>query len=313
MKYCKLGRTELNVSRISLGTVALGMPYGIPMDGIPSAPNREEAIRLMHYALDNGINLFDTAPNYGISEELVGEAIGNRSDCCIATKVSYDLQNNRQITNLELEDVINSSLEHSLKNLQREIIDIVQIHNATSETIENGIITETLLKAKATGKIRNIGVSVYDDEAAITAINTGNFDLIQAAYSILDQRKKQNVFPLAKSSNIGIINRSVLLKGVLTSRSNWLPHELKPLHNAAQKIIKTLNISIKELPETAIRFCLSSKFVHTVLIGATSREEINVAVKAAECPLFDDNILKITDGFALNDEKQLNPSCWPMQ
>lgn len=309
MKYCRLGRTDLNVSRISMGTVALGIPYGIPRDGLPFTLNQEEAVRLIHYAVDKGITLFDTAPNYGISEELVGRAIGNRPDCHIATKVSLDLQNSNPF---ELERAINSSLERSLKNLQREVLDIVQIHNATAETIEHCIITKTLLKAKATGKIRSIGVSVYDDTAAIAAINTGSFDVIQVAHSILDQRKKRKVFPMTNSSNIGIINRSVLLKGVLTSRSDVLPYELSPLKEAVQKIIKTLNISIEELPETAIRFCLSSESVHTVLIGATSREEIDTAVKATACPPFDDNMLKIITGFALDEEKLLNPSYWPL-
>lgn len=310
MKYNLLGRTGLKVSALSLGTVELGMDYGIKKSERSNRPDADDAINIIRCAVDMGINFFDTAPDYGTSERLLGEAIGSRTDCYIATKVSIPDSNGKQLTGRRLKQEVNSSLEKSLRALCREALDIVQVHNATEEVIKQGEITEVLLKAQEAGKVRFIGASVYGEEAASAVINDGAFDVIQVAYSLLDQRMARHVLPLAKASQVGVMNRSALLKGVLTTRAKWLPDELSALRYASERVINTFGISWDALPETALRFCLSSGFIHTVLVGINSRQELERAISAASENPLDENRLKMAEELGLDDETIVNPSYW---
>lgn len=310
MEYRLLGKTGLKVSCLSMGTVELGMDYGIREAGESNRPDRKEALYLLQYAADRGINLFDTAPGYGISEELIGEAIGTNQNCYIATKVSKPTVDRKMLTGEMLLRTVNTSLENSLRTLRCETIDIVQIHNATVEIIKQGEMTEVLKRARESGKIRFIGASVYGEEAALTAINSGYFDVIQVAYSLLDQRMALNVLPSARAAGVGIINRSALLKGALTYRAKWLPDELSLLRQASERIINTFGISWDTLPEIALRFCLSSEFVHTVLVGVISKQELDIAISTASKGALDKDKLKMKADFALQNESLLNPSYW---
>ncbi len=310
MQYSILGKTGLRVSRISLGTVELGQDYGIRESGKPNLPTRKEAIDLLEYGVTNGINFFDTAPGYGVSEELLGAAIGSRKDCYIATKVTVPLLKEGALTLKQIEKEINNSIDSSLSRLRRDVLDIVQIHNATSEIIKNGVVAEALFKNRASGKIRFTGATVYGEEAALSVIKSNSFDILQVAYSLLDQRMDKQVFPLAKISGIGVVNRSVLLKGALSPRVNWLPDELGRLKQGVKKITGFLGVSLEELPQAACCFCLSNESVHTVLVGASNKQEIDNAVSASSRRYFEAKQLKALSSFGLEDENLLNPSYW---
>src|ERR1039457_1305833 len=157
MNYRTLGRTDLRVSEISLGTVSLGADYGLPAPGEFGRPERRDAVRVIHAAADAGINLFDTAPAYGEAEALLGEALAKRNDCFVATKVSLP----SKVSATPLREQILASLEKSLRALNRETLDLVQIHNATVEVLQAAEMLEILSDAKRAGKIRSIGVSIY--------------------------------------------------------------------------------------------------------------------------------------------------------
>ena len=312
MKYRMLGETGLKVSSISLGTVELGVEYGIQKFGEFNRPERNEAIYLLQYAIDKGINFFDTSPNYGDSEEIVGRAIGNQQDCYIATKVSLKTGDGKLLTGVKLREEINRSIDKSLRAIGREALDIVQIHNATVEMLEKDEVIDALLQARKIGKVRFLGVSVYEVAEALAAINAGCFDVIQVAFNLLDQRMDQHVFSAAKEAGVGIIGRSALLKGVLTPRVNWLTDKLKPLSLATEKIINSFGISLEGLPKLAISFCLSSAFVQTVLIGVSAKDEIDIAINAELSGPLDCDQLEMSKNLAMNDERLLNPALWPM-
>jgi aryl-alcohol dehydrogenase-like predicted oxidoreductase len=312
MDYRRLGKTGLNVSRLSLGTAELGLDYGIRQSGKSNLMTKKEALGILRYALDNGINFFDTAPVYGRSEALLGEVIGKQKDCYIATKVPIFSSGRRLLTGKTLEQKLDNSINRSLRTLKRQTLDIVQIHNATVETMKQDAVTGILLKNQQSGKIRFVGVSVYGEENALFAMKMGCFDIIQVAYSLLDQRMAKDIFPIAKELGVGIINRSVLLKGALTPRAKWLPDKLLSLRQASEKIIKNFAISWDTLPQLACRFCLSCKFIHTVLIGTKNKKEIKDAINAYSDGPLGNKELEIAKGLGLDDEKLLNPYYWPM-
>src|SRR3989339_1448475 len=88
MRYRTLGKTGLKVSLLSFGTVALGVDYGIEIPAGYGRPTEDQALGLLHSAVDQGVNFFDTAPAYGESERLLGKALKKQPNCYVATKVT---------------------------------------------------------------------------------------------------------------------------------------------------------------------------------------------------------------------------------
>lgn len=314
MDYQSLGRSGLNVSHLSLGTVSLGVNYGIDVPGDFGRPENSNVVSLMKYAADAGINLFDTAPAYGQSENHLGSALGSRSDCYIATKVSIPKDHDGSMVHGQmLREATEASLKKSLKALRRSRLDLVQIHNATVELIEQGEMIEVLKEAQRAGKVHLLGASVYSEAEAMAVIESGSFDTLQVAYSILDQRMAGRVFPAAKKAGVGIIVRSALLKGALTAKAQWLPEELSELRQKAENARDTLaGGSWQALPDIALRFCLSHPLVSTVLVGVRTIEELKSALAVTQTgPLPGDELSK-AKSLALDNEYLLNPSHWPV-
>jgi len=159
MDYIQLGATDLRVSRLGVGTAAFGLDrYGITAPGEGSV-DPAEGIANIHRAVEGGVNFFDTAPAYGRSEELLGEALADHKDCLVATKVPIP-ENVDEISQSELTHRVNESLAESLRRLRREVLDIVQIHNATVPVLRQGNMVSCLERAREAGKLRYIGASV---------------------------------------------------------------------------------------------------------------------------------------------------------
>lgn len=313
MDYRPLGKTGLQVSAITLGTVSLGVEYGIEAPGEFGRPAEADSIRLLQQAADAGINLFDTAPAYGESERLLGQALGRRDDCIIATKVSIPQDaDGRSLHGISLWQALEASLENSMRALQRDVLGIVQIHNATLDVIAQGEMAEGLLGARQEGKVRFLGASVYTEAEALAVIEAGYFDVLQVAYNVLDQRMAWRVFPAAEQAGVGVIVRSALLKGTLTAKAQWLPPELAELRQAAERARDVLAGSWQSLPEMALRFCLSASQAATVLVGVRTFEELRQALSVAEAGQLSEEMLTQTAALALADERLLNPLYWPV-
>ena len=312
MQYVELGASGLRVSRLGLGTAALGLEhYGIPTPG-EEVVDCKKAIDIIRHSADGGINLFDTAPGYGCSEDLLGEALTSYQDCIIATKVPVpaDIE---VIPLQELSRIINSSLDASRRALRRDVLDIVQIHNATIPVLQRGQLVDCLERAREAGKLRWIGASVYGPDTALAAIRTGKIQVLQLALSLLDQRMCSQVFPEAEKAGIGILTRSALLKGALTKRAHWLPASLRPVAEASERAVQGLHTSWDELPAMALRFCLALPAAQTVLVGVREQAELLECLGAeAEGPLPLD-LLNIAGTLMLNDEQLLNPTYWRLE
>jgi len=313
MHYQILGRTGLKVSAVSVGTVALGIDaYGIEVPAEFGRPEENRVIKLLRQAVDQGINLFDTAPAYGVSEHLLGQALAGRQ-AYVATKVAIPRDSRGQLeTGPPLERALVRSLDNSLRNLKREVLDIVQIHNATVEVILRGEMAQILLEARDQGKIRCLGASVYTEQEALGVVQAGCFEVLQVPYNLLDQGMAARVFPSAARQGVGIMVRSAFLKGVLSAKAQWLPPELARLRQAAESLREALALPWETLPETALRFCLSSPQVATVLVGLRTGKELQQALQAAALGPLPEMILARTPGLALHDPHLVNPSYWPV-
>jgi aryl-alcohol dehydrogenase-like predicted oxidoreductase len=308
MEYLLLGRTGLRVSKLALGTAAFGLEnYGIHESGEPSRLGEDEAIGLVRAAVEKGINFFDTARGYGESEAVLGKGLSGCGSCIIATKVGIAAGG----SSAALKQTALDSIETSLKALRRDVLDVVQVHNATKDILERGEIQDVLERAREAGKLKFVGASVYGEPAALAAIRCGRVDVLQIALNLLDQRMLARVLPEARKSNVGVVARSAFLKGALTERAKLLPDGLLSLAEASDRMREGLGESWESLPRAALRFCLSVPGVHSVLVGLRSLSELAAAVAAQDAGPLDSAVVQKTDLLKLNDEQLLDPSYWP--
>jgi len=308
MEYSSLGRTGLRVSNLALGTAAFGLEnYGIHEPGEGSRLCEDQAIGLVRAAVEKGINFFDTARGYGESEAVLGKGLSDSGSCIIATKVGISATESFAALNR----TVLESIETSLKALHRDVLDVVQIHNATQDILERGEILDVLERAREAGKLKFVGASVYGESAALAAIHSGRVDVLQIALNLLDQRMLATVIPEARKSGVGVVARSAYLKGALTERAKFLPDGLRSLAEASDRMRDRLGETWESLPGAALRFCLSVPGVHSVVVGLRSLPELAAALAAQDAGPLDSAVLRKTDLLKLNDDQLLDPSYWP--
>ncbi len=314
MRYRKLGRTGLRVSEVSLGTVELGMEYGLKEDGESSVPAETDARNLLNRAIDSGVNFIDTAALYGNSEEIIGRALkGRRSEYALATKCMHRLDEGVDYD--ESRQSIAESIDRSLSRLQTDCIDLLQVHgrdllDVELRMIRDGEVMDEMEKARKAGKIRFTGYSSYSEEAALAAIEDGRWDTLQIACNILDRRYLKRVVPEACMRGVGIIVRSALLKGALTDKSRFMPERLKPLVDHIDRLVDVQSTTRYSLPEMALRFVLSIPDISTVIVGADRLEYLEKAVAASDGEGLGEEILVRLEDMALDDPYLLNPGNW---
>jgi len=307
--YRVLGRTCLSVSEISLGTVQFGMPYGIPgPDGRLPELSEKESLAIIRHALELGVNFLDTARNYGISEAVIGRALKRRpEEVYLATKLEplpEDLSDN------DMKKTILVSIEASRKALDREVIDLIQVHNATESLLGREIITETLITAQSKEWIRFKGVSTYGPEAPLRAINQGVWDTVQVEFNVLNQACLP-VFDAAASENVGVIVRSAMLKGALTTDEKSIPESLKPIRQKALSLPRFFDCPDLSIAEICLLFVLSYPQVSTVLTGVATVEQLKENSQVSSFPKFQSEQLLDAQTLQLNSEK-VDPRQWEL-
>jgi aryl-alcohol dehydrogenase-like predicted oxidoreductase len=121
------------------------------------------------------------------------------------------------------------------------------------------------------------------------------------------------VIPEARAAGVGVLTRSVLLKGTLTKRAQWLPPSLRALSQASERAVKELGTCWEALPGMALRFCLSVEGVHCVLSGVRNSAEVEDCLAACAAGPIAPALLAKANGLALRDERLLNPSYWDLE
>ncbi len=304
-----LGRTGLAVSCLGLGTTEIGYVYGI---GPRTLPSEDEAIELVRQSVDLGITFIDTAHFYGEAEERIGKSgVAKLPGVVVATKCGHVLDRGESFTAEEFEWQVRSEVEESLRKLKLDVLSLVLYHGGSPEQIRSGLLVEVVQKLKDEGKVRFAGISTRGEESPLAAIETGFFDVIQVGHSILDQRLVARILSLAEKRNIGVMNRSVLLKGALTGARRHLPDELAPLKanaDRAEAIGRGFGV---DLPTLAIRFALSNPAISIVLVGTNKLEHLKRARNAALAGPLPADVLVELRGLAIDDYRQVDPKYWP--
>jgi aryl-alcohol dehydrogenase-like predicted oxidoreductase len=212
LEFINIGGTKLISSRIALGTWAMG---GWMWGGT----DEKESIRTIHAALDQGINLIDTAPVYGFgrSEEIVGEALrqhGRRESVILATKVGLDWKEGKVERNATRQRILREFTD-SLRRLQTDYIDIYQVHWPDPLVPVEGTAA-TLRELYEQGKIRAIGVSNYSPEEMARFGAVAPLHTIQPPYNLFEREIERDVLPFALGRGITTLTYGALCRGLLS-------------------------------------------------------------------------------------------------
>ena len=217
MKKVKLGNSDMGITRVGLGTWAIGGPGWKAAWG---PQDDKDSIATIHKALDTGINWIDTAAVYGIghSEEVVGKAISERADKpFLFTKCGRVIGEGGKIEGNLSESSIRKEAEDSLKRLRVDAIDLFQIHWPQPD---DGIEAawETLARLKEEGKLKYIGVSNFSKPQMERIMTIAPITSLQPPYSMIKRDIEENTLPFCKANNIGVIPYGCMGNGLLTGK-----------------------------------------------------------------------------------------------
>jgi len=318
MQYINLGKTGLKVSRICLGC----MSYGDPSDQNRTWVLRDEESRpFFKQALDAGINFFDTANVYsnGVSEEITGRALkdfAKRDEIVLATKVHGQMRGDPNGKGLSRKAIL-TEIDHSLKRLQTDYVDLYQIHRWDYEVpIEETL--DALNDVVRAGKARYIGASSmyswqFMQALAIQKANGwARFVSMQNHYNLLYREEEREMLPLCRDQGIGVIPWSPLARGRLarpagegdtkrmeSDRFGRLLY--KRTEEADRAIIdKVGEIATKRgVPraQVALAWMLSKPGITAPIVGATKREHLTDAVAATSVSLSSDEISALEEHY----------------
>ena len=297
----------MQLPALGLGTAALAIPYGAPHHE-RAAPERADALAALKRALERGISLVDTAPVYGGAEALVGEAVAG-TECLVATKLAIPAGGWDSLDDAAARDHVRASAHDSARALRRDVIDVLQVHNADPELIARGAVTAALRELRDEGAIRLTGATVYGEAAALAAVECPDLDVVQVALSALDPRPRARILPQAAAGGTAIVARSVLLRGVLSPAGAVLTGPFAPLRDAADAFRRAAGATWEELPGAAVAHALATEGVDTVLLGPRDATELDALLDGAE--RFAGRIPESREWSAALDERLLDPSRWP--
>jgi aryl-alcohol dehydrogenase-like predicted oxidoreductase len=296
MQYRKLGRTGLNVSEIGYGAWGISGAQWI-------GAQDEESVRALKAAHEAGVNFFDTALAYGDghSEQLISRAFGKSGDVIIASKVPpknyiWPAEQGSKLHDVFPREYVLAALDQSLKNLGREQVDVYQFHVWNDDWANIDEWLETARAMRDSGKARFVGISINDHQPAnvLKALETGLVDVVQVIYNIFDQSPEDELFPYCRKNNIGVIARVPFDEGSLTGkirpetkfaaddfRNEYFQGDRKQeVWDRVQQIAADAVISVDQMPELALQFCLSDPAVSTVIPGMRNPRHVtaNTAV-----------------------------------
>jgi len=211
MHYRTFGRTGWLVSEIGFGAWAIGANWG--------TVSEEDAMSSLHAAIDQGVNFIDTADVYGDgrSEQLIARLLKERSEqIYVATKAGRRLE--PHITEGYNRQNLREFIERSLRNLDVEALDLLQLHCPTTQVFYNPEVFEALDDLVQVGKIKHYGVSVEKVEEAIKAIQYPGLQSVQIIFNIFRTRPAELFFDLAKEKKVAILARVPLASGLLSGK-----------------------------------------------------------------------------------------------
>lgn len=305
-----LGNSDLRLTPIGFGAWAIG---GGNWEFAWGPQDDNESIRAIHHALDLGINWIDTAAIYGLghSEEMVAKALRSTSHKpLVFTKCSMRWRPDRTIYRSLRADSVGEEVENSLRRLGVETIDLYQIHWPDPiDQIEEG--WETLARLKEQGKVRHIGVSNFNVEQMKRVQRIAPITSLQPPYSMLRRAVEAEILPFAQANNIGVINYSPMVSGLLTGKMTAERVAALPADDWRRRAVEFKeprlgrNLRLVELLReignghkvspgvVAVAWTLHHPAVTGAIVGGRSAEQVEGVAPALQFRLSDEEFARI--------------------
>ena len=268
METRPFGNTGLEVSRLGIGLAEIGMH-------LPAADQARAAV-VLNTALDNGINLLDTAAMYGNSEELIGDAVSHRrNEYILATKCG--LPGGDEKGEAWTGPAMTRSIDRSLQRLQTDHVDIVQLHSCGVDVLEKGDVIRALEDARAAGKTRFISYS-GDEEAAAWAVESGLFATLQTTFNLVDQNARRGLLEDARKAGMGIIIKRPIANGIWGGGPNQTRATMR-FEDISERVAAMMAEGpVPGAPADRILLALGFTFAHpqvdTAIVGTTNPDHL---------------------------------------
>lgn len=271
MEKRRLGKTDMEVSVLGFGGAEIGY----------EGATAETVENLLNSALDAGLNVIDTAECYESSEELIGNTVNHRrNEFYLFTKCGHPRGVGSEDWSI---DSILESIERSLRRLQTDRVDLVQLHSCSESVLKKGDAITALQTARERGYTRFIGYS-GDSRAARFAVQAGVFDTLQTSINIADQEAIDLTVPLATEKQMGVIAKRPIANAAWKTGHKPMDSYQHTYWDRLRKLDydfirgRALEHSISH----ALRFTLSVPGVHTAIVGTTKPERWQQNAKLLE-------------------------------
>jgi aryl-alcohol dehydrogenase-like predicted oxidoreductase len=284
MRYQQLGHSSLQISSIGFGCMSL-------------ADGQADNERLVHQAIDRGINFFDTADLYqgGLNEQSIGRMLkGKRDRVILATKVGNQMRGDGSGVDWNPRpEYILRAAEESLARLQIDCIDLYQLHGGTMEDpIDDTIGAFELLQQQ--GKIRHYGISSIRPNVIREYIRRSRIVSVMMQYSLLDRRPEESCLELLGKNGIGVLARGGLAKGLLVGKppAAYLNYSAEQVAQAAQAV-RSASGSGRSPSQTAVAFVLHSPFVSSAVTGMRTTGQMEEVLAPDDFPALSPEAIEI--------------------
>ncbi len=254
------------MSKLCLGTVQLGMKYGVKNE-LGRQPTEEESFAVLRAAKKGGIDFLDTASVYGDAETLLGHFGVKQAGFHVISKLRpWDYQENDQ-------EAVVLEIESSLRRLKMQNLYGYMLHRAEDMNCE--AVVQGMVTAKKEGLVKHIGVSVYEPEEALRVVQSGIWDMIQIPYNVLDQRLDgTDFFILAKENHVKVFARSAFLQGLLLMEPEHLPPHLQKASPYIEKFRQIVEGNHYAPEEGAMLYSYCHPEVDYVVFGVDTEEQL---------------------------------------
>ena len=295
MKYRQLGKTDIRVSVIGIGTWQFGGEWGKMFE-------QAEVDAMLERAAELGVNLIDTAGCYGdhLSEKLIGQALkGQREKWIIATKFGHGFKPNFERDSLFEPAQVQEQLEQSLRSLKTDYIDLYQFHSGTDEMFNMPGLWEMLQKQVKAGKVRHLGISISRKQGSIYQADSVSkvwAEAIQVVYNRIERKPEEEIFDSCVRQNLGVLARVPLASGFLSGkysrdakfaggdvRSIWHDDEMSELVEGVARV-KSEVPQGTPMAQWALAWCLRHPAVTCVIPGCKTVEQVESNAMAADLP-----------------------------
>lgn len=295
MKYC-------------LGTVQFGADYGIQGG---RQPRKEKVYEILTYAIEHGIGSFDTAPAYGNAEEVLGEYF--RDHAWLKNRVSMISKLSKDVFDgVDEDDWAKTAIlqaEASIKKLGIKRLEGFLLHD--SVMVFNRNVINALCEVKRAGLTDRIGVSIYEPDEAMKALEYSEIDMIQIPYNVFDRRLDRcGFFDKAIERGKTVYARSSLLQGLLLMDPNNLPDRVSFTKEYITEYLAICKDYSASPLETAIGYVSARSGINFMVFGVDSFSQLKEYLTFQDFSPPDEMIARLDDMFSNVEERVVNPTMW---